>query len=58
MKANPVQITCVFSEAGDVKQILTHSFLIYLDRILADSSNITYNGSDEWSLISGGRLCT
>ena len=58
MKQQDLQVTCIYSENGDVAQILHRSFSLYLDRVLAETEQKPYNRPDEWSLISGGRLCT
>lgn len=58
MKQQDLPVTCTYSEDGDVAQILHRSFLLYLDRVLAEDTNKAYNRHDEWSLTSGGRLCT
>ena len=58
MKQQDLQVTCIYSEKGDVAQILHRSFSLYLDRVLAETEQIPYNRPDEWPLISGGSLCT
>jgi len=58
MKQQDLPVTCTYSEDGDVAQILHRSFSLYLDRVLAETEQKPYNRRDEWSLTSGGRLCT
>ncbi len=36
MKKQSLQVTCSFSDEGDVQQILLQSFRLYLDRILGE----------------------
>lgn len=58
MEKQPVHIECIYAEDSDIRQILQRSFSLYLDRVLAEGTEKPYNRHDEWSLISGGRLCT
>ena len=58
MKQQDLQISCTYSEDGEITQILSRSFSFYLDRVVAESMEKPYNRHDEWPLISGGRLCT
>ena len=58
MEKQPIHIECSYAENGDIQQILHHSFLLYLDRTLAEPTDKPYNQHDEWPLISGGKTCT
>ena len=58
MEKPSIHIECTFSEDGELQQILRRSFSLYLDRVLAETEQKPYNRPDEWSLISGGSLCT
>ena len=40
MKRIPLQIHCIFPEAGEeLRQLVLHSFALYLRRVLAENDN-------------------
>ena len=52
MEKQPVPPECIYAADGDIRQILQRSFSLYLDRVLAEGTEMPYNRHDEWSLIS------
>lgn len=61
MKSREMIVTNIYQEDGvSASQIIRKSFDIFLKQNLANltsSYTVSYNGHDEWPLISGGNLC-
>lgn len=59
MQVQDLIVTCIYPEDGvSISQIIQGSFVVFLQKELENTLAMTYKIYDEWSLISGGRLCT
>ncbi len=58
MQTKGLKVRCEYPGEEDIENIILRSFRLYADNFLRQDIKTRYNEQDEWSLISGGKICT